>query len=122
MLFSAALPGERLARHHVIGAGLGLAGVVVLGDGARRLGGAIEPAHLVGYGAALACAVVWAAYSVSSRLFQRVPTEAVAGFCLATAALAGVGHLLFETTVWPAARGNGSPCWSLGLGPVGLAF
>ena len=50
-----------------------------------------------------------------------VPTEAVAGSCLGTAALAGLAHLLFETTVFPDARQAGAALL-LGLGPVGGAF
>ncbi len=41
-----------------------------------------------GYGAAFACAIIWAAYSVLSRLLAHVPTEAVGAFCGATAVLA----------------------------------
>ena len=37
-------------------------------------------------------------YSVLSRRFAAVATDAVAGFCLATAALACIFHLLFEQT------------------------
>src|SRR6202012_5777819 len=36
VLFSSFLPGERLAAHHVIGAGLGLAGPIVLFAGNTR--------------------------------------------------------------------------------------
>lgn len=43
------------------------------------------------------------------------------GTCAATAALAFVGHLLFETTAWPAG-GQWAAIIAMGLGPVGLAF
>jgi drug/metabolite transporter (DMT)-like permease len=50
-----------------------------------------------------------------------VPTDAVGGFCGATAILAALCHLLFEQTIWP-----GGWEWlavlCLGLGPVGAAF
>jgi drug/metabolite transporter (DMT)-like permease len=121
VLFSAALPGERLAARHVVGAGLGLAGTALLvGGGSGGFGFAAE--HISGYASAAACAVVWAAYSVSGRLFSRVPTEAVAGFCLATAALGAACHLVLENTIWPAARSEWLAVLGLGLGPVGLAF
>ncbi|MGV9883522.1 hypothetical protein [Streptomyces sp. NPDC003006] len=45
----------------------------------------------------------------------------VAFFCLATAALAAVCHLLFETTVGPDGR-QWLAVLALGLGPVGGAF
>ena len=100
VLFSAALPGERLHPRHVIGAALGFAGAATLflskGVSFAAAGG---PA-LRGYGLALCCAFVWSGYSVLSRRLKGAPTEAVAGFCLATAALAAVCHAAFETTVF----------------------
>lgn len=121
VLFSAALPGERLKAHHVLGGALGFAGTALLVSG-RGGGVGFSAAEAPGYAAALACAVVWAAYSVSSRLFSKVPTEAVAGFCLATAALAGLCHVAVEETVWPATGVEWLATVGLGLGPVGLAF
>ena len=55
--------------------------------------------------AAFVAAFVWAAYSVMSRKLKAVPTDAVAGFCLATALLAAIVHGLVENTVWPETTG-----------------
>jgi len=120
VLFSALLPGERLRAAHVVGALLGFAGVAVLIAGRGALDA--RPEHLPGYLAASACAFVWAGYSVLSRRFGEVPTDAVAGFCLATSALSLLCHLLFETTVWPADAKEWLAVLALGLGPVGAAF
>jgi drug/metabolite transporter (DMT)-like permease len=119
VLFSALLPGERLRWFHVLGALAGLAGTVLLiaGGGAAGFAGA----HWPGYLAAFACAFVWSGYSVLSRRFGQVPTDAVGGFCGATALLACLCHLLFETTIWPAG-GQWLAVLALGLGPVGAAF
>ena len=57
-----------------------------------------------------------------SRRLKAAPTEAVAGFCLVTSALAAVSHLAFETTVAPASATQWAAIVGLGLGPVGLAF
>lgn len=122
VLFSAALPGERLGARHVVGAAAGLAGTALLIGARAGSGLSFETGDALGYLSALACAVVWAAYSVSSRFFAKTPTEAVAGFCLATAALAGLCHLALETTVWPADGLGWVAIAGLGLGPVGLAF
>jgi drug/metabolite transporter (DMT)-like permease len=122
VVFSALLPGESLKRHHVIGALLGLAGTVLLIGGRGGLGAGFDAAHLPGYAAALGCALVWSAYSVTARLLPNAPTEAVAGFCLATAALALVCHLALETTVWPTRAIEWMAVLALGLGPVGAAF
>ncbi len=120
VLFSSFLPGEKLRAHHVIGAMLGLAGTVVLIMGRTQLGFAAQ--YIPGYAAAFVAAFVWAIYSVLSRKFAAVPTDAVAGFCLVTSLLGAICHVLFETTVWPASTGEWLAVLALGLGPVGAAF
>jgi drug/metabolite transporter (DMT)-like permease len=120
VLFSALLPGERLRAAHVVGALFGLAGVVVLVAGRGALTGGSE--FWPGYLCAVACAFVWAGYSVLSRRTGGVPTDAVAGFCLVTALL-GLGcHLVFETTIWPQSTIQWLAILADGLGPVGAAF
>jgi drug/metabolite transporter (DMT)-like permease len=120
VLFSALLPGERLKPHHLAGALLGLIGTIVLMAGRARLG--FDAAFLPGYAAAFVAAFVWAGYSVLSRRFAAVPTDVVTGFCLATALLGALFHLLFEQTVWPDNAGQWLAVLALGLGPVGAAF
>lgn len=125
VLLSALLPGEHLRARHVLGALCGLAGVGVLMFGPRLWRGegfGLELRFASGYGLAFLCAFVWSIYSVLSRRFRDVPTEAVAGFCLATAALAGLSHLALEPDVWPQDPGQWLAVLGLGLGPVGLAF
>jgi drug/metabolite transporter (DMT)-like permease len=120
VLLSSLLPGERLAAHHVIGAVLGLAGTVLLLAGNNSAH--FEPAHGAGFAAAFVAAFVWAGYSVMSRKLKSVPTDAVAGFCLATALLALAVHWAFEATVWPDSPGQWLAIAALGVGPVGAAF
>jgi len=120
VLFSALLPGERLKPHHLAGAALGLIGTIVLISGRAELG--FAPRDLPGYAAAFVAAFVWAIYSVASRRFASVPSDAVVGFCLVTALLAALCHLLFETTVWPRDAAEWGAVIALGIGPVGLAF
>jgi drug/metabolite transporter (DMT)-like permease len=120
VLFSALLPGERLRGAHVIGALLGFAGVVVLMSGRADLN--LRAEHGLGYLCAFTAAFVWSGYSVLSRRFGSVPTDAVAGFCLATSGLSFLCHLAFETTVWPADATQWAALIALGLGPVGAAF
>ncbi len=120
VLFSAWLPGSRgLRPGHLLGAALGLAGVGVLFVG-RDI--AFAAAALPGYAAALAAAFVWAGYSVLSARAGAVPTEAVAGFCLATGGLSLLCHLALERTVWPQDPTSWAAIVLLGLGPVGAAF
>jgi drug/metabolite transporter (DMT)-like permease len=119
VLFSSLLPGERLAPHHVIGAVLGLAGTVLLFAGNT---GSFAPGQLPGLVAAFVAAFVWAIYSVASRRLKSVPTDAVAGFCAATALLAALVHGLVEVTVWPDTASQWLAVIALGIGPVGAAF
>jgi drug/metabolite transporter (DMT)-like permease len=119
VLFSSALPGERLLPHHIIGALLGLTGTVLLFAGNA---GGFAPGQLPGLIAAFVAAFVWATYSVMSRKLKSVPTDAVAGFCFATALLAAAVHGLVETTLWPDTAGQWLAIAALGIGPVGAAF
>jgi len=120
VVFSALLPGEKLKAHHLAGVVLGLGGalLVITGGEGLSLAQGWRWGHFLGF----ACAIIWAVYSVLSRRFAGVSTDIVAGFCLATALLAALCHVIFETTVWP----QGSIQWlavlGLGLMPVGAAF
>jgi drug/metabolite transporter (DMT)-like permease len=119
-LLPVALGGAGLRWWHVAGALLGLAGTMLILMGK---GGSLEFSGTVaGYIAAAAAALIWASYSVASRLFARVPSTAVMGSCGLTALGALAFHLLLETTVWPASLTSWLAVIALGLGPVGTAF
>ena len=120
VLFSAPILGMQLNRHHAIGAALSAAGCLLLlvaRDSSVARGGLAWLGDLL----AAAAAVTWALYSVLSRRMGSVPTEAVAGFCAASAVLAAAATLAFEHPIWP-----GGVAWlsivALGAGPVGGAF
>jgi drug/metabolite transporter (DMT)-like permease len=123
VVFSALLPGERLGWHHLAGALAGLLGAALLVT-AGDLGdlASFRSEYATGYVFAVACALTWSTYSVTSRRFGNVPTVAVTGFCGVTAVLATLCHLAFETTVWPADGVQWLAVLGLGLGPVGGAF
>lgn len=116
---SALLPGERLKWNHVLGAVLGLGGTVLI---VGRNGFAFDEAYLIGYGAAFLCAFTWSGYSLLTRRFEAVSTDVVTGFCLATALLSLLCHLMLETTVWPQTGFEWLAVAGLGLLPVGAAF
>jgi len=111
---------EPLRPHHIAGALIGFASTAVLIAG--RGGLTLAQDYAPGLAAAFVGAFVWAIYSVLSRRFAAVPTDAVAGFCLATAILAAICHALFEDTVWPASPAQWLAVAGLGIGPVGGAF
>jgi drug/metabolite transporter (DMT)-like permease len=128
VLFSALLPSStgvgRLRWYHLAGATLGLAGtaLIVMGDGLWGGSLRIRADYTVGYLAAAGAALAWSGYSVLSRRFAHISTDAVGAFCGGTALLAWTAHLALEATVWP----DGVIAWlavfGLGLGPVGAAF
>jgi drug/metabolite transporter (DMT)-like permease len=117
--FAALLPGERLRWFHGAGAIAGFAGAGLLVTQGQSL--SFEAQYLTGYLAALVSALIWSSYSVLSRRFGAIPTNAVGGFCGATALLAWICHVSFETSVLPE-PGAWLAILGLGLGPVGLAF
>ena len=120
VLGSALMPGEKLAWNHIAGALLGLAGTFLI---VTKGGGlAFDPRYGFGYAMAAVCALLWSSYSLLSRRFPSVPTTIVTWFCLATAVLSLVCHLMLEQTVWPENAGQWLAVLGLGLMPVGAAF
>ncbi|MBE9604568.1 EamA family transporter [Acetobacteraceae bacterium H6797] len=117
VLLAAPILGMKLGPLRLAGVGAGFIGCVLL----VGAGASFPPGALPGFLCALAAAFAWAIYSVTSRRMALVPTEAVAGFCLATAVLAGIASLVFEPFVMPDAW-QALAILLLGLGPVGAAF
>jgi drug/metabolite transporter (DMT)-like permease len=119
VLGSALLPGERLRWFHLAGAACGFVGAAIL---VMRSGGPSFDGSMFGYASAIACAFIWSAYSILSRSMKGTPTDAVAVFCLLTALLSAICHLLLEETVLPVDAFQWISVLLLGLFPVGLAF
>ena len=118
VLLSAPILGLRLGWWRLAGVAMGLAGAVLLvGAGAD-----FPAAAMVGFVCSLAAAVVWALYSVLARRLAAVPTEAVAGFCLASAVLLLVGHFCFEAVPAGVGARQAVVVVLIGLGPMGAAF
>ncbi|MCX8281540.1 EamA family transporter [Phyllobacterium sp. 0TCS1.6C] len=117
---SALMPGERLRWFHVAGTLLGLAGTVLIITKGGGFG--FDARYGFGYAMAALCALTWSGYSLLSRRFSRVPTDAVTGFCIATALLSLISHLLLEQTIWPEGIVQWLAVLGLGLFPVGAAF
>ncbi len=120
VLFSGFLPGEKLKLHHVLGAGFGMVGawfVVSKGQG-FGLSQGLQAGHII----ALPYAIYWAAYSVSIRRYGKIPSDVVAGFCLMTGLLAGLSHMMLETTAWPLNSTQWMAITGLGILPLGLGF
>jgi drug/metabolite transporter (DMT)-like permease len=128
VLFSALLPAvhqdQTMRWWHLAGACMGFGGaiIVVLVDKRGSGGVLMSTGNWFGYGAALAAALVWSSYSVASRLFSNVPTQAVTLYCLITMLAAVIAHLIFEQTIWPTTGVGWLAVFLLGLGPVGGAF
>ena len=93
VVFSSFLPGENLRWQHVAGVIMGLAGAFTVITKGQGLG--LSQGLMLGHVLALPCAVIWAGYSVMSRSFGTVPTDAVAGFCIISSVLSLICHLRF---------------------------
>lgn len=119
VLFSGLLPNERLTPLHIIGAVIAFAGAALI---VAKGGAGFQWAYAPGYGLAILCALTWSGYSVLSRRFSEVPTQVVTFFCLATAALSAIAHLVLEDFVPPSGVLTWVSVAGLGAGPVGLAF
>lgn len=119
VFLAALLPGERLRWFHVAGAIAGFMGAGLLITQGQSLH--FDPRYTTGYLAAFVCALTWSSYSLLSRRFGNIPTNAVGGFCGVTAILAWLCHFRFEATVLPTGW-QWIAILCLGLGPVGLAF
>lgn len=115
------LAGYGLRAHHLAGACAGL-----IGAGLIATGGSLRPdlAHLGGYLAAAAAALVWAVYSLLTKRLPLFPSGAVGGFCLVSGALAlsayliqagPAGFSLIQGPDWPILV-------LMGAGPMGAAF
>lgn len=119
VLLSGFLPDEKLRAGHLLGALLGFGGAALIISGG---GTGFQTEYITGYALALACAFTWSGYSVLSRKLGQTPTAAVTVFCILTAVLSALAHLLFEDTIWPDDAIGWASVAALGLGPVGLAF
>lgn len=119
VLFSTFLPNEQLKWFHILGAFTALLGAVFLiaGDGEFSF----SAQYIVGYVAAISSAIIWALYSILNRTIPNVPTNIVAGYCIATALLGGISHIFLEQWVTPE-YGQWLAIIGLGIGPVGAAF
>lgn len=122
VLLSGLLGGLRLGPLRLLGVAMGAAGAaLLLGGGAGFEAGTAWPDATLGFACAAGAALTWALYSVLAARLRAVPTEAVAGFCLASAALGLLAHFALEPPMAPGAR-QWLAVALLGLGPMGAAF
>lgn len=119
VLGAARVAGQPLRWFHLCGAVLGACGAALIVTGGQ--GVSLQADQAAGYAIAFAAAFVWAGYSLLARRFAEVSTDTITGFCLATAVLSAVAHVLLEDSVQPSLS-EGLAILGLGLGPVGLAF
>lgn len=119
VLFSSLIQNEQLKWHYVFGVLIAFIGASLLILTKENF--SFSSAFFLGYLMAFLSAIIWALYSVFNRSMKHIETDIVAFYCLSTAILGGLCHLLLENWVMP----NGAQ-WlaivTLGLGPVGLAF
>lgn len=103
----------------LVGAFLGFIGtaMIITGDGYA----VISANYILGYLAALACAVVWSSYSVFNTRFRDAPSGMLIGVCGAVAVAGLAFHAALEPWVTPSLD-QWAAIVALGAGPTGLAF
>jgi drug/metabolite transporter (DMT)-like permease len=108
----------RLTRIHLIAALAGFVGIALAaGTGANSR----DVGWHSGYALALLAAMVWASYSVAQTALAKASAADVGPACLASGALALLGHVMFEPSV-SLAEGDAARLIALGIGPMGCAF
>ena len=108
---------SRLSLRIILAAIVGFTGAAV----AVLSGGAGTGGFEIGYLFALIAAIVWATYSLGTKVTAPFPTAAVGVFAFVAGALAICAHFIFE----PAVAIEISDWWllvMLGIGPLGAAF
>jgi drug/metabolite transporter (DMT)-like permease len=116
---SALLPGERLRWWHVVGAGLGFIGVLMLVE--RGAGGQPDPDAMFYLGLIGIAAALWGLYSVAARALPDVPSSALGAFYIASALVCFALHYRLEQWVQPT-QTEWAAIAALGLLPMGLAL
>ncbi|MGA2548790.1 MAG: EamA family transporter [Burkholderiaceae bacterium] len=116
----------RSSARHLVGAALGLIGAAFAIAGSASLASlAIDPRALMGYGFALASALIWATYSLGCQRAGSgrggFPTTAVGLFCAASGTLAIACHHVLEPAITWEPR-TVLLLFALGVGPMGGAF
>lgn len=108
---------SRLSLRIILAAIVGFTGAAV----AVLSGGAGSGEFDVGYLFALIAAIVWATYSLGTKVTAPFPTAAVGVFAFVAGALAICAHFLFEPAV-AVEISDWSLLVLLGIGPLGAAF
>ena len=118
---SALMPGERLRWWHVVGASVGLVGVLMLIDGGRRPRKTWPDAafylSLIGIAAAL-----WGLYAIVSRSQPDVPTSALGVFYAAAPPRSARRPVAAEDPGFPTGSSEWAAIAGLGILPMGLAI
>jgi len=111
------LRSSRLSLRIILAAIVGFTGAAV----AVLSGGEGTGGFEIGYLFALIAAIVWATYSLGTKVTAPFPTAAVGVFAFAAGALAICAHFLFEPAV-AIEMSDWSLLVMLGVGPLGAAF
>ena len=120
VVFASFLPGESFQSKHKVGIALGLFGAILIISKGFTVGFTSD--LKLGHFLAMACAFIWAAYSVALRRISHVPSDVVAGYCFITCAVTLVLHLAFEPTIYPQGAGQLIAIVALGILPLGVGF
>lgn len=98
IIFAGLLPKERLTIKHLTAGLFGLIGIFILLTNGHGITG-FQMQYLKGYLLALLDAIIWAAYTLLSRHYNKTPIEMVGMYCGLGALISAFVHYRFEKFV-----------------------
>lgn len=120
IIFASMLPSEKFYGHQIVGACVGMLGVLVLLTGGNSID-KFNTDFSLGYLLAFKSALMWGAYAAISRHYKDAPTEMVGLYCGVASVICLVMHLSFEQTVVPKASELIATI-ALGVTAAGIAY
>lgn len=103
VIFAGLLPNEKFSLKYILASIFGLCGVFVLIIGHHGTM-SFHTSYLKGYFFAFMDAIVWSAYTLTSRYYYKTPMEMVGMYCGIGAVISIISHFHFEHFISPSGK------------------
>lgn len=121
VLFASMLPNEKFYSHQIVGALVGMLGILVLLTGGEGIG-KFKMEFGLGYLLALKGALIWGAYAAISRHYKEAPTEMVGLYCGIGSIITCILHFTTSEVFVLPSVGEFSATVILGITAAGIAY